>query len=164
MENWVNNFQARVPSPSRPPAPPGAGGGNDTTGLDKEVEAGEEADEPAKKKAAAAVKKAPVAEEVNEKPPRGSVGAVLERKAAERRETMRAREVEKKRARERAPKQEPRKAAKKALRSDQFRWSGLAVAVAPQSRRRVFEGPLPGGRTICGGRAKETPGSCSRPP
>ena len=37
--------------------------------MDKEVEAGEEADEPAKKKAAAAVKKAPVAEEVNEKPP-----------------------------------------------------------------------------------------------
>ena len=157
MENWVNNFQARVPSPSRPPAPPGAGGGNDTTGLDKEVEAAEEADEPAKKKASAAVKKAPVAEEVNEKTPRGSVGAVLERKAAERRETMRAREVEKKRARERARSRSRGRRRKKALRSDQFRWSVWQL----QSLLKVVAGfskaLYPGGRTICGGRAKEKP-------
>ena len=146
MENWVNNFQARVPSPSRPPAPPGAGGGNDTTGLDKEVEAAEEADEPGKKKAT--VKKAPVAEEVSEKTPRGSVGAVLERKAAERRETMRAREIEKKRARERARSRSRGRRRKR--RSDRTSSGGVSSSCSRSSKSsQGFRRPSTrGGRSV----------------
>ena len=46
LENRVNNFKPRVPSPSRPPAPPGGGRREDPTGLDEEMET---ADVPNKK-------------------------------------------------------------------------------------------------------------------
>lgn len=155
MENWVNNFQARVPSPSRPPAPPGAGGGNDTTGLDKEVEAAEEADEPGKKKAT--VKKAPVAEEVSEKTPRGSVGAVLERKAAERRETMRAREVEKKRARERARSRSRGRRRKR--RSDRTSSGGVSSSCSRSSKSsQGFRRPSTRGEDDLWRQSKRNPG------
>ena len=98
LQNWVNNFQARVPSPARPPAPPHEGGRGDATGLDKALEAVDkevEAAEPQRKRAEQAR-----AMEVD-KTPKGSVGALLEKKAAERREAMRLKDEERKRHRDR---------------------------------------------------------------
>ena len=83
VNNWVSNFAAKVPEPPNPPGPPGGARGADPTGLDKALaEAGEaeEEDQVEKRK-----KNEGGRPEVH---PKGLVGLMLERKAAERRAAL----------------------------------------------------------------------------
>eukprot|EP00435_Cladocopium_sp_Y103_P034714 s218_g9.t1 len=96
MENWVNNFKVTVPEPVFPPVPPGGGGRRDETGLDKEMEKEEH---PEKEVPGGQRKDAPREKEKDVKVPKGSVGMVLEKKAAERREALKEKEAEERRRR-----------------------------------------------------------------
>lgn len=94
LNNWVNNFAPKVPEPPNPPELPGGARGSDHTGLDKAVESAALAAEVEKEK--------PGRRETEDKTvqqPRGSVGALLEKKAAERRAAFQEKVQEKKRRR-----------------------------------------------------------------
>lgn len=94
INNWVNNFTPKVPEPPNPPEPPGGARGSDHTGLDKAVESAGLAAEVEKEKPARRVAEAKTVQQ-----PRGSVGALLEKKAAERRAAFQEKEQERKRGR-----------------------------------------------------------------
>ena len=85
VNNWVSNFTAKVPEPLNPPVPPRGAGGDDPTGLDKALAAAEVPEEVEKPKDK---KKKAAEESASEAHPRGSVGALLEKKAAERRAAL----------------------------------------------------------------------------
>eukprot|EP00435_Cladocopium_sp_Y103_P069483 s617_g33.t1 len=91
LERAVDHDERRVPEPGRPPGPPGGAGAPDPTGLDKELAGlGGEVEAEIEK----AAKKAEKGDVVVS--PKGSVGAMLEKKAAERRAALAAKEVERK--------------------------------------------------------------------
>ena len=83
VNNWVNNFAAKVPEPPNPPGPPGGARGVDPTGLDKALAAAGEVEEEDQ-----ADKRRKAERTQVEVHPKGSVGMMLEKKAAERRAAL----------------------------------------------------------------------------
>ena len=83
--------------------------------------------------------------------PKGSVGALLERKAAERQEQQRKKEEEKKReSRGRSRSRKRRRVRKKKINSSSEKRSDSDRSGSSESHK-VFDSPLPGRRTNCGG-------------
>eukprot|EP00435_Cladocopium_sp_Y103_P061594 s1327_g23.t1 len=97
VKDWVQGFvpAERVPEPAvgRAPGPPGGGGG-DHTGLDRAAEEARKGGAAEELGAEGQRKEKKVPEKIE---PRGSVGALLERRAAEQREAWRKKESERKR-------------------------------------------------------------------
>eukprot|EP00435_Cladocopium_sp_Y103_P030594 s755_g7.t1 len=89
------NYEKRVPEPGRPPGPPGGAAGPHPMGLDNEVAAlGTDVEAEVEKAAKEAGRGDGVAS------PKGSVGGMPEKKAAERRAARAAEEVERRRRQE----------------------------------------------------------------
>ena len=155
MQNWVNNFEAVVPEPPNPPKAPVVGaGGNDPLGLDKEMAAAEKEDAPE----GPAMKKPKKKEETVDKRPRGSVGEVLERKAAARREALREKEVERKRSRKK-PRSRSR-GRRRGRRSDRTSSGERSGSTSRTSRSsQGFQRPSSGGEAELWRQSQKHPGS-----
>ena len=96
VRNWVSNFTQVVPEPPGfPPGPPRGARGADQTGIDEELEKLNKEEEPPKEKTRGRAEPSG-----SEAKPRGSVGILLEKKAAERREALLEKDKKKKKKRE----------------------------------------------------------------
>ena len=134
---------------SYPSGPRGGARGEDPTGLDKELAAAVAAQEKE------AEKPAQRAEEPKRSAhPRGSVGALLEKKAAERRAALQ--EKEKDRKKKQTEKDRSRSRGRRKRRGRRSSIEEEAAAPGHLSRHKVFGSLVPGGRSKCGGYLNET--------
>eukprot|EP00435_Cladocopium_sp_Y103_P047964 s1615_g14.t1 len=144
LERAVDHYERRVPEPGRPPAP-------DPTGLDKELAGlGGEVEAELEK----AAKKAERGDVVVS--PKGSVGAMLEKKAAERRAALAAKEVERRK----------RQGDRGRSRSRRRRRRGKSSGSGERGERsrssessRSFPKPSAGGRVEMWRLSQKNPGS-----